>query len=244
MRKKISFILAIALTLALFTLITLPSYSSREQIVVARVIDGDTFVGEDGRTFRLSNINTPEKSTYGAEEAKRYLSLFEGAQVAIESLGTDKYGRTLVRLYAPEYVNHELVAQGLAVKFLVEETEAEAFANAEVRAIEEQNGIWKHSPYFGCISSRIEEKEEFVVLHSVCGALNIKGWIIRDESRKSYSFKENIITEVVIYTGKGTDNKTAIFWDSSTPIWNNDRDTLYLLDSEGRIVHNAAYGYR
>ncbi len=243
MRKKISFILAIASTLALFALITLPSYSSREQIVVARVIDGDTFVGEDGRTFRLSNINTPEKSTYGAEEAKRYLSLFEGTHVTIESLGADKYGRTLVRLYAPEYVNHELVAQGLAVKFLVEEAEAQAFANAEARAIAEQSGIWKHSPYFGCISSRIEEKEEFVVLHSVCGALNIKGWIIRDESRKSYSFKENIANDLVIYTGKGTDNKTAIFWDSSTPIWNNDRDTLYLLDSEGRIVHNEAYGY-
>ncbi len=244
MRKKIALIVTIASTLVLFVLIALPAHPSREQITIARVIDGDTFTGGDGRTFRLSNINTPESSTPGAEEAKRYLSLFAGSQVTIESLGIDKYGRTLVRLYAPEYVNHELVAQGLAVKFLVEDAEAQEFASAESRAITEQKGLWKHSPYFGCINSRIQEKEEFVVLQSVCGALNITGWTIRDESRKSYRFKEKAATGIVIYTHEGIDNNTAIFWDSSTSIWNNDRDTLYLLDAEGRIVHNEAYGYR
>ena len=244
MHKPAALVVACISTLFLAFLLTLFSTnSSQEQIVVARVIDGDTFIGEDGRTFRLSNVNAPEHSTSVSEEATHYLSLFTGAQVRIESLGTDKYGRTLVRLYAPEYVNRELVAQGLAVKFLVEKDEAGAFAAAESKAIAEQRGIWKHAPSFSCIRSHLNAQEEFVILKTLCGPLNVTGWTIRDESRKNYRFGEHMLTEVTVYTMEGTDNQTTVFWNSDSHIWNNDRDTLYLLDREGRIVHHESYGY-
>lgn len=242
MRKFLSLIVALAVTAALFIFLTLPEHE-RQSVRIARVIDGDTFVGSDGATYRLSNINTPETGTSGADEAAEYLRLLEGKDVEVEIRGVDKYGRTLARLYAPEYVNRELVASGLAVKFLVDEQETEAFAAAETKAIVEQRGIWKHSLNFGCVRANVDETQEVVVLSSTCGALNITGWTLRDESRKAYVFEEKKLTTLVVYTHNGIDNATAVFWNSATPIWNNERDTLYLLDTEGRIVHYAAHGY-
>lgn len=242
MRKFLSLIVALAVTAALFIFLTLPE-NERQNVRIARVIDGDTFVDSDGVTYRLGNINTPETGTNGADEAARYLRLLEGRDVKVEIQGVDKYGRTLARLYAPEYVNRELVASGLAVKFLVDEKETKEFAMAETNAISEQRGIWKHSSRFGCIRASVDEREEMVTMHSTCGALNITGWTLRDESRKAYVFEEKKLTTLVVYTHKGIDNATAVFWNSAIPIWNNERDTLYLLDTEGRIVHYAAHGY-
>lgn len=245
MRKLFSLLAALAVTAALFLFFTLPE-QERQNVTIARVIDGDTFIGGDGVTYRLSNINTPEKGTNGAEGATDYLRLLEGREVAAELQGTDKYGRTLVRLYAPEYVNRELVASGLAVKFLVEEKETKAFATAEASAIAEQRGIWKHSPYFGCVEASVDEQQEFAVLNNRCERVGITGWIVRDESRKQYVFDKRMLAPhetVTVYSGKGADNATAVFWGSATPIWNNERDTAYVLDAERRIVDYAAYGY-
>ena len=107
MRKNISFILAVVLTLTLLTLINLPLHSSREQIVVARVIDGDTLELQDKTAIRLKNINTPEKNEYGYEQAKNFLKNFENKTATIEKNGLDKYGRTLAKVYAPEYLTSD-----------------------------------------------------------------------------------------------------------------------------------------
>jgi len=41
---------------------------------------------------------------------------------------------------------------------------------------------------------------------------------------------------VTLYTGKGTDTATEIFWGSGNPIWNNDGDTAYLYNDNGNLV--------
>jgi endonuclease YncB( thermonuclease family) len=245
MRKLFSLLTALVVTATFFLFFTLQE-QERQNITIARFIDGDTFVSSDGGTYRLSNINAPEKGTRGAEKAINYVRLLEGRSVEIATQGVDKYGRTLARIYAPEYVNRELVASGFAVKFLVNEQETKEFAAAEEKAIAEQLGIWKHSPHFGCIQAEIDEQQEFVVLNNACDRVSISDWTLRDESRKQYVFNARVLARyetVVVYSGKGSDNATAVFWGSATPIWNNERDTLYLLDADGRIVNHVAYGY-
>lgn len=246
MRKLLAFILALTCIAALFLTISLlsPSSQQRERVTIARVIDGDTFETGDKRIVRLANINAPEKGTQHASQATALLRLFESRDVEIEILKTDRYGRTLARLYAPDYINHELVATGLATKFLVSDEEQADFARVEQQAIAEQRGIWQHSPFYSCIRATIDAKAEHVTLINICSSLNITGWLLKDESRKFYLFPGLSLDSrpLTLITGKGTDTPFTLYWDTSN-VWNNDRDTLYLFDAQGRIVHAQAYGY-
>ena len=246
MRKSLAFVLALSCVSALFLSISQFSSSpfQRERVTLARVIDGDTFETGDKRIIRLANINAPEKGTPNAAQAQALLRLFESREVELETLSTDRYGRTLARLYAPEYVNRELVATGLATKFLVAEDEQADFARAEHQAIAEQRGIWQHSPAYGCMNADIDARAERVILSNHCAPLNITRWLLKDESRKFYLFRERSLSSqpLNIIVGKGTDTASVAYWDTAN-VWNNERDTLYLFDSEGRIVHVQDYGY-
>ncbi len=215
----------------------------RENIVVARVIDGDTLKTEDGKTLRLVNINAPEKGTFNYKQAMEFLLPFVNKSLEAEYLGEDKYQRTLARLYAPEYLNLELVELGLSSKFLVQESELKEFANAEKSAIENSRGIWNKSEYSDCFDSNTDSANEKVILINKCSKISMSGWFLKDESRKTYTFKNGFDGEIILHSGIGSDNSTDLFWNSKDNIWNNDRDSLYLFDSQGRIVHYETYGY-
>ena len=51
---------------------------------------------------------------------------------------------------------------------------------------------------------------------------------------------------VTLYTGKGTDTEKNLYWKSAgkgcKAIWNNEKDTLYLKDSSGKLVLYFSYG--
>lgn len=217
--------------------------SPLEEVFISRIIDGDTLVLADNRTIRLANINAPEKDSPLSEKATAFLKSFENSSVNIEFLGLDKYGRYLARIYAPSYLNLELVSQGLASKFLVEEDELKKFSKAEQQAIDSNKGIWKKSDYFGCFSSEIKEKDEIVILKNNCKNIGMINWQLKDESRKIYNFKNISFSMIVIHSSEGDDNSTDIFWDYGSDIWNNDRDSLYLFDNQGRLAHYESYGY-
>ncbi|PIN93753.1 hypothetical protein COU54_01840 [Candidatus Pacearchaeota archaeon CG10_big_fil_rev_8_21_14_0_10_31_24] len=244
MNKKTSFIISLLLTLSVyFSSSYFDNSTDRETILVSRVIDGDTIKSQDGRSLRLLNINSPEKNTPGSEKSTKFLKLLENQTIEIEVLGIDKYQRELVKIYTPEYLNLKIVELGFASKYLVQESELTNFAKAEESAIQNSQGIWIKSPFFDCITSEINEKEEFVQLHNSCEGINFKDWFLKDESRKVYKFKNTWNKEVIIYSIKGEDAEKEIYWNSETNIWNNDRDTLYLFDNEGKIVHYHIYGY-
>lgn len=72
------------------------------QIIVSRIIDGDTFEISSGETVRLICVDTPEKNKKGYEEAKQFLSdLILNKQVRLEkdNSETDSYGRLLRYAY-------------------------------------------------------------------------------------------------------------------------------------------------
>ena len=247
MDKKISLLLALVLTILISNIFFILSESGRGQkpVILARVIDGDTIELEDSRVVRLTNINSPEKSSPLYVKSLNYLKDYENKTVYIEEMGTEKYGRTLARLYSQDekYLNLELVRQGLASKFLVEESELSDFNKAEKEAVKLNKGIWKNSDSSMCINAEIREKEEMVIIKNSCSQINLSGWTLKDESRKQYKFNIILTSEVNLHSASGKDNSTDIFWNSDTNIWNNDRDTIYLFDSQENIVFHQSYGY-
>lgn len=98
-----------------------PAY--RYRATISRWVDGDTF---DARVdlgftvhveqrFRLAGLDTPERGRPGATEARDYCAA-QGAEVTIESVRPDKYGRYLARVHLADgrVLNDDLLARGLA----------------------------------------------------------------------------------------------------------------------------------
>ena len=128
----------------------------RSKAVVQHVIDGDTFVLDDGRHVRMLGINAPEAGFRGklperfAVEATDWLrNRIEGRDVAlrIDYPKTDRYGRTLAWVFEPDgtLVNQQMLLAG-RVKLLadfglpadLEPTLREAESEARIRKI----GLW------------------------------------------------------------------------------------------------------
>lgn len=79
-----------------------------------KVIDGDTFYYE-GKKYRVSGIDTPEKGQYNFERAKNKLeTLLKYGSVEINEMAKDKYGRTVAKVRVNgEYVSDILRREGL-----------------------------------------------------------------------------------------------------------------------------------
>ena len=244
MKRKGALFISLLVTILIFVNLSIINHlsSNVESVRIDRVIDGDTLELEDGRRIRLLNINAPEKDSPAHVLSLNFLKSLNSS-INLEVTGTDKYGRALGRVYSAEYVNLQLIEQGLASKFLVDSSELKDFASAEKKAIKEGKGIWPPSPYSNCFKATIDKEQEFVVLDNNCPSLKVKDWTLKDESRKTYKFNDIKITKVILYTKKGNDNSTDIFWNSDTNIWNNDRDSLYLFDNKGGLASYETYGY-
>lgn len=245
MDRKPALIIAILLTLLIagdFWIFSSKGNGGRENLIVGRVIDGDTLVLEDGRHIRLLNINSPEKDFANSFLATNYVNGFENKTLSFEITGMDKYKRYLARVYSPEYLNLELVKRGFASKFLVEDNELKEFDSAERNAIDRGIGIWKKSIYYGCFEFKIDEKREIVEINNKCSSINVKGWMVKDESRKAYTFGDISLGKIRLHSISGNDNSSDLFWNVGN-VWNDDRDSLYLFDDKLEVVGYESYGY-
>ena len=72
-------------------------------------------------------------------------------------------------------------------------------------------------------------------------AISLKGWKINDKGAihtyrfpSSYTLKAK--TTVTLYTGKGTNTATKLYWGRSAYVWNNEGDTAYLYNAQGKLV--------
>ncbi|PXY71389.1 hypothetical protein CXX78_01330 [Candidatus Parvarchaeota archaeon] len=243
MNKKVSFFISIS-----FTLLFIGNYffffigsDEKEKIVIERVIDGDTIELNDGRKVRLLNINSPEKGEFGYEEATKYLKNFEKLTLEIETEGVGKYGRELGRLFLNDiYLNLEIVELGLAHPYIVENEELKKFKKAENKARDKKLGIWKNSVEEGCLNVEINKKDEYVYIENDCG--NLAGWKIKDESTKTYEFANFYSEKFKLYSSKGVDENGKLYWGKEK-VWNDDKDSIFIRDSEGFLVYYDSYGY-
>ena len=70
--------------------------------------------------------------------------------------------------------------------------------------------------------------------------VNLNGWEIRDQDAKhTYTFSSytlNSKSTVTLVSGHGQDSGSTLYWNKYSFIWNNDGDTAYLYDAQGKLV--------
>ena len=141
----------------LFGLLLLPRHGAAQAtVVVSRVFDGDTVLLADGRRVRLAGIDAPE-TAHGSSPAQYYAAaatrelarLTRGAPLRFVPVGpgTDRYGRALGDLVAPDgtSVAERMLAAGAAF-FLwnrdLPEGLAARFLAAQRQAMDAGRGFW------------------------------------------------------------------------------------------------------
>ncbi|MFL9813412.1 thermonuclease family protein [Stutzerimonas sp. VN223-3] len=155
------------------------------QVVVAKVIDGDTLRLEDGRNVRLIGLNAPEVGRKGrnaepfAEAAKRRLQALISASDGHVNLrlgqdAKDHYGRVLAHVFNERGENLEaaLLAEGLGyfVAIAPNTLLASCHRGAERKARATGKGVWRQSPIiaaerlrrggFAVVKARVDRLEK------------------------------------------------------------------------------------
>jgi micrococcal nuclease len=122
--------------------------------LVARVIDGDTFVLQEDQKIRLIGVDTPETVhpkkpvQYFGKEASAFLhSLLDGRKVSLsyDWYRTDKYGRTVAYVMRDDGldVNAEILKQGYGFVYThIPFKRLEEFRTLERTAREGGKGLW------------------------------------------------------------------------------------------------------
>ena len=190
---------------------------SPKTVSVVKVIDGDTVILSTGEKVRYIGINAPEMGEPFYMEAKREnrkLVLGKEVELEFDREERDQYKRLLAYIFVGDtFVNYELLWEDFH-KYSVRIERINY--NAEGRDEENLNG-------------------EYVVLKNISKeGMNLPNFRIKDESHNVFVFPEGSYIdgegEVVIYTGKGFTGNNKFYWDHKTPVWNNDHDTVYLMD--------------
>lgn len=223
--KRLIFIILFILSAVIFYNI---DFSKGESFVVTRVIDGDTIELETGMKVRLLGINTPEKGRYYSDKATLFLeTLVLNKKVKIKSQGADMYGRILGYLFIDKRnVNELILGNGLANLYYYEKDEYYSdLKYAEKFARENELGIWEKSENFGCI--RLIELDYF------------------DEKDEDYETLklENICSETILIKIKDDANhyyernlNKGIYEEQFQNIFNDDGDSLFIWDAEGKLL--------
>ncbi|KSQ21564.1 nuclease [Pseudomonas aeruginosa] len=114
MRRKL-------LATSLLALLAAPAaFGAELSCRVVGISDGDTFkcltFAKEQVKVRLAEIDTPEsKQPYGSRARQALSDLVFGKDVKLDVRDTDRYGRTVARVYEGQVdVNAELVTQGAA----------------------------------------------------------------------------------------------------------------------------------
>ncbi|WP_214045703.1 lamin tail domain-containing protein, partial [Methanomethylovorans sp.] len=95
--------------------------------------------------------------------------------------------------------------------------------------------------------SDLNLKDEWVkIMNSGSFAVDLTGWEIKDEgdlhTYKFPSFQLGAGEAVTLYTTKGTNTGTELYWGSGGFVWNDDGDTAYLYNSGGYLLDSLKGG--
>lgn len=135
----------------------LPLLAWAEQVTVAHIVDGDTFVTTTGQHVRLLDINTPEQArentpaepfAHQARQAAHTLLANQPVTLAFGPTRTDRYQRLLAHVYLADgtWVNGALVEEGLAhvYSFPDNRPKTAELIVLENAARNQKRGLWQH----------------------------------------------------------------------------------------------------
>ncbi|EMA43476.1 competence-like protein [Halococcus morrhuae DSM 1307] len=88
--------------------------------------------------------------------------------------------------------------------------------------------------------------DEYLVFENTGSTpLDISGWVVTDEGSHEYMVPSGTTIgadeTITLHTGTGDDAANDLYWDSGSPVWNNDGDTITVTDQQGNEVLNKAY---
>jgi micrococcal nuclease len=129
-----------------------PEQKPAEQELVAKVIDGDTFVMTSGKTVRIAGIDTPELGERLHDEARDCLAnLILGKEVSLKKLaaGKDRYERILAEVFVDTLnVGLAILGQGLAQLYIFSDNAyiKDRYLPVLKNAINSKLGVWSLPP--------------------------------------------------------------------------------------------------
>ena len=227
-------------------------FNEGEVVIVEKVIDGDTIV-VNGSSVRLLGINSPERGGQYYDEAREFLEEAVLDKTAVLKFGKekyDKYNRTLAYVFVGEKnVNLELVRNGFANFYFPSGKDVyyddfkEAWESCESNLCEKAEEECSN-----CIELKgFDYEEEVVVFYNKCDFdCELTGWGIKDEGRKNFVFpnfvlEKNKDVRIIVSEEEKANSESEIFWNRKDYVWTDSGDTLFLRDSEGKLVLWESY---
>lgn len=200
-----------------------------EEVIVKKVIDGDTIELFDGRKIRMIGINTPEKGKFSSLESLNFTKNLENKTIIIMYRETDRYERILgYILFNNEIFNKKILEEGLAhLYYYKKDNFYDEMKEAEEFARQNKKGIWKQSKDKPCVSLlKFEYKEktkrcnneEILILNNSCNKTIFA--FIKDDSTKHFYIEL----------------KKGLFSKNFSCVFNDDGDSLYIWDEEGLLL--------
>ncbi|MFH1500903.1 MAG: thermonuclease family protein [archaeon] len=215
-----------------------------EKVLVTRAIDGDTIETVSERV-RLLDINTPERGKAGYEEAKNFLAKLDGSEVELYGGGYDKYSRKLAYVFFEgKLVNEEILELGLGTLYYYDKGKyTERLEKAEKKARDAKIGLWARSEEDcgKCIELieiendpflvECEAKFEFVKIRNKCDFdCDLSGWEMKDDANHIYKFEMTLEKDLDVSIFSSDIQRGC------QGVWNDDRDSVYIRDKEGKLV--------
>lgn len=175
--KYIGFVLFIpSLILNFFIFQKYQVEKEKSLVLVIDVIDGDTFVLDDGQKARLLNVDAPEPGFCGSEGSKKALEdLIKDKKVRLERATTDSFGRNVAMAYlGDELINKTMIANGWVT-----------YEGRKIPESEELKALTKNAKEqgLGIFSPECYQKENLENPKCL-----IKGNVSRDDGKKTYHF--------------------------------------------------------
>ena len=229
------------------------------------MLDGDTIevmlLSGETEVVRLIGVNAPERGECHSDEATDYLAgEILGRDVTLETVGTDRFGRSLAFVSAGDTdLNERLVRRGHAIAVTPDEetSSSSRLLLAEKEAAEAGLGLWAEDacgaegplPPVQVIDFEFDPEgpdedmldQEFVVISNEgASELDIGGWTLRDESSlHRHRFRSGTVLPAGISV---VVTSASPSWDpGGGPVWNNEGDLILLMDRSGRVVDAIRY---
>jgi endonuclease YncB( thermonuclease family) len=231
-----------------------------ETATVIQVLDGDTCRLHDNRDVRYLGIDAPEKGDPLAEEATQANNKLVANRTVRLELGRpaqDRNGRLLAYVFVGRtLVNEELVRGGWAhVRRPVTAKYRERLLKAQEAARAAGAGIWAGVSNISLAIVGVNAKagvtgasaltNEFIVIQNQgSNAVNLTGWSVVDEGNMRYLFPNFSLApgaKVTLRTGVGKNSAADLYWGNRRPVWNDEGDSIFIKDSDGRLVLSHVY---